>query len=30
MDPAPEHVSFDTVVQLSSGECQIKGDSGAG
>jgi type VI secretion system protein ImpF len=30
MDPAPEHVSFDTVVQLSSGECQVKGDSGAG
>jgi len=30
MDPAPEHVSFDTVVQLSSGAYQIKGDSGAG
>src|SRR5580692_4342073 len=25
MDPAPEQVSFDTVLQLSSGEYQIKG-----
>ena len=30
MDPAPEHVSFDTVLQLSSGECQIKGEPSAG
>ena len=30
MDPAPEHISFDTVLQLSSGEYQVKGDSGAG
>ncbi|HKE29537.1 MAG TPA: type VI secretion system baseplate subunit TssE [Bryobacteraceae bacterium] len=29
MDPAPEHVSFDTVLQLSSGDIQIKGDPGA-
>jgi type VI secretion system protein ImpF len=30
MDPAPELISFDTVLQLSSGEYQVKGDSGAG
>jgi len=30
MDPAPELISFDTVLQLSSGEYQIKGDTGAG
>jgi type VI secretion system protein ImpF len=30
MDPAPELISFDTVLQLSSGEYQIKGDAGAG
>ena len=30
MDPAPEQVTFDTVLKLSSGEYQIKGDrSGA-
>jgi type VI secretion system protein ImpF len=29
MDPAPELISFDTVLQLSSGEYQVKGDSGA-
>jgi type VI secretion system protein ImpF len=29
MDPAPEHISFDTVLQLSSGEYQIRGDGGA-
>jgi type VI secretion system protein ImpF len=29
MDPAPEHVSFDTVLQLTSGEYQIKGEPGA-
>jgi len=29
MDPAPEQVSFDTVLQLSSGEYQVKGDRGA-
>jgi type VI secretion system protein ImpF len=29
MDPAPEQVSFDTVLQLSSGEYQIRGDRGA-
>jgi type VI secretion system protein ImpF len=26
MDPAPERVTFDTVLQLSSGECRVKGD----
>lgn len=30
MDPAPEHISFDTVLQLSSGEYQVKGDQSAG
>ena len=30
MDPAPEHISFDTVLQLSSGEYQVKGDTSAG
>jgi type VI secretion system protein ImpF len=29
MDPAPEQVSFDTVLQLNSGEYQIRGDRGA-
>ena len=28
MDPAPEQVTFDTVLQLSSGEYQIRGDRG--
>ena len=26
MDPAPEQVLFDTVLQLNSGEYQVKGD----
>jgi type VI secretion system protein ImpF len=30
MDPAPEHISFDTVLQLSSGEYQVRGDPSAG
>jgi type VI secretion system protein ImpF len=30
MDPAPEHISFDTTLQLSSGEYQVRGDSSAG
>jgi len=30
MDPAPEHISFDTVLQLTSGEYQVKGDTSAG
>jgi len=30
MDPAPEHISFDTVLQLTSGEYQVKGDASAG
>ncbi len=30
MDPAPERISFDTVLQLSSGEYKVKGDPGAG
>jgi type VI secretion system protein ImpF len=29
LDPAPEQVSFDTVLQLTSGEYQIRGDRGA-
>lgn len=29
MDPSPEQVSFDTVLQLSSGEYQIRGERGA-
>ena len=29
MDPAPEHVSFDTVLQMTSGEYQVKGDRSA-
>ncbi len=29
MDPAPEHVSFDTTLQLSSGEYQIRGERSA-
>ena len=28
MDPAPERVSFDTVLQLTSGEYQVKGERG--
>ena len=24
MDPAPEHVSFDTLLELTSGECEVK------
>ncbi len=30
MDPSPELISFDTVLQLSSGEYRVKGDAGAG
>jgi type VI secretion system protein ImpF len=30
MDPAPEQVSFDTVLQLVSGEYQIRGEHSAG
>jgi type VI secretion system protein ImpF len=30
VDPAPEHVSFDTILELSSGEYQVKGESRAG
>ncbi len=30
MSPAPEHISFDTVLQLSSGEYQVKGEPSAG
>jgi type VI secretion system protein ImpF len=26
MDPAPEQIFFDTVMQLSTGECQVKGE----
>ena len=30
MNPAPERVSFDTVLQLTSGEYQVRGDPSAG
>lgn len=30
MNPAPERISFDTVLQLTSGEYQVKGDPSAG
>jgi type VI secretion system protein ImpF len=30
MDPAPEMISFDTTLQLSSGEYQVRGEPGAG
>jgi type VI secretion system protein ImpF len=30
MDPAPEHISFDTVLQLNNGEYQVKGEPDAG
>jgi type VI secretion system protein ImpF len=30
MDPAPEPVSFDTVIELKSGNCRLTGGSGAG
>ena len=30
MDPAPELISFDTILQLSSGEYQVKGEQSAG
>ena len=30
MQPAPEHISFDTVLQLSSGAYQVKGEPSAG
>jgi type VI secretion system protein ImpF len=26
MDPAPEQIFFDTVMQLSTGDCQVRGD----
>ena len=29
MDPAPELITFDTVLQLSSGEYQVGGEHGA-
>lgn len=29
MDPAPEPVSFDTVIELRSGACRLKGDADA-
>ena len=29
MDPQPEHISFDTVLQLSSGQYDVKGVAGA-
>ncbi len=30
VDPAPEHVSFDTILELTSGEYQVKGEARAG
>lgn len=30
MDPAPEHVSFDTFFEVKSGACKVKGDTDAG
>src|SRR5437879_5656623 len=30
MDPEPEHISFDTVLLLASGQYDVKGDPGAG
>jgi type VI secretion system protein ImpF len=30
MDPAPEHISFDTVLQLNNGEYQVQGGPDAG
>jgi type VI secretion system protein ImpF len=29
LDPSPEHVSFDTVLQLSNGEYTVRGEAGA-
>ena len=29
IDPAPEHVTFDTMLELNSGEYAVKGDDGA-
>lgn len=29
MDPTPERIAFDTVLQLGSGEVQLRGDAGA-
>lgn len=29
IDPAPEHISFDTVLELTSGQYQVRGDAGA-
>ena len=29
IDPAPEHITFDTMLELSSGEYAVKGDDGA-
>ena len=29
LDPSPEHVSFDTVLQLSNGEYTVRGETGA-
>ncbi|MCS7024011.1 MAG: type VI secretion system baseplate subunit TssE [Bryobacteraceae bacterium] len=30
MDPAPEHITFDTVLDIPSGEYEVKGDASAG
>jgi len=30
VEPVPEHVTFDTVLELTSGEYEVKGEAGAG
>ena len=30
LEPAPERVTFDTVLELTSGEYEVKGEPGAG
>ena len=30
MDPAPERISFDTVLELASGQYKVEGEAGAG
>jgi type VI secretion system protein ImpF len=30
MDPIPQHITFDTVIDLRSGACQIRGEADAG
>jgi predicted component of type VI protein secretion system len=30
LEPVPEHVTFDTMLELTSGEYEVKGEPGAG